>query len=260
MHRFGLKGLLAAVAALTFAASAPATAVVPAASASIDWTTFSYQLFSFGNPTPTLTMDPLTQSTSIYAQQSENAADGVGDWTTGPLSVTDGVATASATSGMLSAQFTSLPPVPGLSAQSSRSGSFVLSANSYVVFSVNVDTTINMTAPTGGAAYAWSYLSAEGQDMFGGADTQRSTTDKISWAAGLGTPVQNSGTLYATFANLTAEDLSGTINAFAQVNSYGATIVFVPEVPEPGTYMMLLAGLALLGTVAARRNALPIRS
>lgn len=251
---------LAACIAVAGLGSAHAVVATPAASATVDWSSFSYQLFSFGNPTPTLTLDSLTQNTNIYAQQSENASDGAADWTTGPLSVTDGVATASATSGMLSAQFTSLPPVPNLSAQSSRSGSFVLSANSYVVFSVNVDTTINMTAPTGGGAYAWSYLSAEGQDMFGGVDTQRSTTDKISWAAGLGTPVQNSGTLYATFANLTAGDLSGTINAFAQVNSYGATIVFVPEVPEPGTYMMLLAGLALLGTVAARRNGLPIRS
>ena len=251
---------LAACLAVGSVGSAHAVVATPAASATMDWSTFSYQLFSFGNPTPTLTMDPLTQTTNIYAQQSENASDGVADWTTGPLSVIDGVATASATSGMLTAQFTSLPPIPGLSAQSSRSGSFVLSANSYVVFSVSVDTSINMTAPTGGAAYAWSYLSAEGQDMFGGADIQRSTTDKISWADELGTPVQNSGTLYATFANLTAGDISGTINGFAQVNSYGATIVFVPEVPEPGTYMMLLAGLALLGTVAARRKSLPIRS
>lgn len=256
MHRFGLKGVLAVFAALSFATSAQAVVSLPAASASIDWTTFSFQVFGLnGNATPTFSFDAGSQSTNVYTNGPSDYAQ---DWVTS-LSATSGVAAASGSADALGAQFTSHPTVPANSATAQRYGSFTLGSNSFVVFSVNASAFIDMNVPQGGAAYAWAYLTADGPDMFGGPDTQSSSTQKLVFANGLGTPLSQSGRLFASFSNLSGGDLVGNLNAAAITNSYGGTIIYVP-VPEPGATMMLLAGLALVGTVVVRRRSIPVRS
>lgn len=256
MHRFGLKGLLAAVAALTFAASASATAVVPAASASIDWTTFGYQVFGLnGNTNPTFSFDVPSQSTNVY---NNSTGDYSQDWSS-PLSATEGVAFASASADALVAQFTSHPTVPVNNATAQRYGQFTLGSDAYVVFSVNAAASIDMNDPQGGDAYAWAYLTAEGPDMFGGPDTQSASTQKLVFANGLGNPLSQSGKLIASFSNLSGGDLIGTLNAAAITSSYGGTIIYLP-VPEPGVNMMLLVGLALVGTMVSRRRSTPPRA
>jgi hypothetical protein len=232
---------------LSSAAPSAVAVVLPPAFATVDWSSFSYQLFSFGNPTPTLTWD--YQSSTAWTSQSATVSQP--DWTT-PDSTAGGVAVASFTSSTLEAQFSAHPTVANINAEAQRYGTFTLSAQSHVVFSVPVSVYIDMNVPTGGAAYSWSYLTASGPDPFGGPDEQNSSTGKVVFAQGAGFSQTQSGLLYASFSNLTAGDLSGNLYASAIVNSYGGTIG--PPIPEPSVSLMMLAGLLLMASVSSARR------
>jgi hypothetical protein len=258
MRATGLKNFLAAFAVALFGLNAHAVAVAPTASASIDWSTFSYQVFGLnGNPNPTFSFNEGSLSTNVNTT-FPGPSDSSADWST-PLSVSSDVNFASANAGSLVAQFTTHPTVPSNSAQAQRYGSFTLGTDSYVVFSVMASASINMNTPAGGSAYAWAFLTADGPDMFGGPDTQTASTQKLVFSSGVGNPASQSGRLIASFSNLSGGDLVGTLSANAITSSYGGTIVLVP-VPEPGMPALLLAGLALVGTVVARRRATPGRA
>ena len=249
----GVRRVLAALLVLGCAGGAQAVVSVPAATASVDWSSLSVQTFGLnGNLVPTFSFDVGSQFT--YVSVNSGSSNSASDWTS-PLSVVDGVSFASSSDSTLLSQFTSHPTVPANGSSASRNGTFALGSNSYVVFSVNASASIDMNVPAGGAAYAWAYLTADGPDMFGGPDLQSSSTQKLVFAQGLGMPLEQSGKLFASFSNFTGVDIVGNLYANAITNSYGGTIVIVPGVPEPGAYMMLLAGLALVGTVVIRRRA-----
>ena len=256
MRYSSIRHVLAALVVFVGAGGAGAVVPVPspAATASIEWATFTVQWFGVnGNLDPMFSFDSGSQSTNVNIN-FPGPSDVAADWTS-PLSVAEGVSFASSSDSTLLSQFTSHPTVPANGSSASRNGTFTLGINSMVVFSVFASASIDMNAPPGGAAYAWAFLTAEGPDMFGGLDRQNSSTQKLVFAEGLGTPLEQSGRLFASFTNLSDGDIVGNLYANAITNSYGGTIVIVPGIPEPGTYAMLLAGLALLGTVAVRRRA-----
>ena len=109
------------------------------------------------------------------------------------------------------------------------------------------------SVPINGSAYAWAYLDVSGPGVFGGGldgkVAQHSVTESVSTATGLGN-VHDERTLQANFVNLTNSAMTGTIIANASVYKYG----FIPTIPEPGTYAMMLAGLGLCAFVAWRRK------
>ncbi|MCY7308350.1 MAG: PEP-CTERM sorting domain-containing protein [Rhodoferax sp.] len=254
MRYSSIRRVLAALVVFVGAGGAGAVVPSPAATASIDWATFNVQAFGVsGNSSPSFIFDTGSQNTYVNIN-FPGTSDSAGDWTS-TLSVVGGVNSASSSASTLLSQFTSHPTVPENGSSVSRNGTFTLGSNSMVVFSVFASASIDMNAPLGGAAYAWAFLTAEGPDMFGGLDRQSSSTQKLVFAEGFGTPLVQSGKLFASFTNLSNGDIVGNLNANAIINSYGGTIVIVPGIPEPGTSAMLLAGLALLGTVAVRRRA-----
>jgi hypothetical protein len=245
-----LKTIAAALCAATLALpSGIALAIVtPPATASIDWSTFSVQVFDM-DPSDSIT-SALTwnyQSTWVSADAGASVSDSAFGspplaWIS-TLSVADGVASAMANASSLNAEFSASPASLNAWAQSNRDGGFSLTANTLAIFSVDASAYIDMNAPINGSAYAWARLGADGVGPFG-TDSQHSYGDKIAWANGVGNPpVTDAGKLYATFTNLTGSGMNGTVFGFATVNRYG----FIPVVPEPETWAMLLVGVGLVG-------------
>ena len=220
-----IVGLSAALPAAAFVATPPATAF-------IDWSTFNVQLFDLD----LLATSPAIAWTNKWSYVSANSAsDSAGDWTS-PISALNGVASATADSSEVRAEFSAVPTVLNSSASIYRNGTFTLTANTIAVFTVDVSTSIDMNAPINGSAYAWTYFRVDGNGALGTADPlQHSGTESLSWANGLG-PVSDARTLQATFLNLTGNEMTGTLSAYATVNKYG----FIPVVPEPENYAMML--------------------
>lgn len=249
--------IVVAIAAL--ASSLPASSALPPppAIASIDWSSFAVALKGVDNATPGI--DWTSKTSSVYANSKSSSSQ---DWATS-INATDGVASATAYESLgggadgspLHAVFSDVPAELNSSAWLNRSGSFTLRPNTIAVFSVKASTDINMGVPLNGSAYAWAFLNVDGPGVFG-ANTQHSGVESISWASGFGNPQSDSRTLEATFLNLTAGDLTGTLTAFATVSKNG----FIPAIPEPRTYGMMLAGLGLLGFVAWRRKLVAVRA
>ena len=115
-----------------------------------------------------------------------------------------------------------------------------------MTFTVNASTYIDLPIPLNGDAYSWATFNVEGTGIFGTLD-QHGTAEKISRA--FESPSTKSGTLQVSFANLSNGEITGKLSAYTAVDSYG----FIPAVPEPETYAMLLAGLGLMGFIARRR-------
>lgn len=242
---FQAAALAAALTAL------PASAIEqPPAFATIDWSTFQFETIDT-NPADLITPSfvPLSQNAYTQANVVSFTSDSASDWETPLVSVDD---VGSATVGdSLNAQFSAAPSTLNAFAQAQRYGSFVVSGNTLVTFSVAASVGINLPVPLNGNAYAWSRLEVRGPGFFGDTENEQvSVTDKLVFADGSGVPQYQSGVLYASFFNGTSEDMTVNVNAFAQVSSYG----FIPVVPEPETYGMMLAGLGLLVAVARRRR------
>lgn len=243
---------LLSIAALSSASSA--SAAVASASASMDWNSFTYAVI---DTDPTDGIAAALNWTSKWSNVSANVESYQSassyDWAT-PISAVDGVATALASPDALTATFSSPPGTLNASAWVNRDGSFTLSAHTLVTFSVMVTTSIDMNVPINGNAYAWAQIEANGPGFDGDPNSfQKGGTGKISWANGSG-PQSDSGKINASLFNGSANDMDGSLNAFASVTSYGFNPVVTPPVPEPETYAMLLAGLGLMATIARRRK------
>lgn len=242
-----LNKIAMALSAITLALpSAGAFAIVtaPVATASIDWSTFSTQVIDV-NPLDSV-LSVLTWGTyrsEVNADAGVYADDFSSNWTAS-LSAVDGVASAAADTSSLTAQFSAAPSSLNAVAGSNRNADFIITAKTIAVFSVDASTYIDMNVPMNGGAYAWAQLQADGVGPFG-TDSQHSSGDKIAWATGIGSPVTDSGKLYASFINLTDSDMSGSVAGFSQVNTYG--VAAVAAVPEAQTWAMLVVGLGLVG-------------
>ena len=227
-------------------AALPASAAfAPPATAFIDWSTFNVQLIDVNSSGSAIAWT----SKSSYVD-TNSTSDSAGDWTSS-INALDGVASATADASVLRAEFSAVPTGLNSSAWLYRDGTFTLTANTIAVFTVDASTSIDMSVPINGSAYAWTYFNVDGNGVLDTVNpVQHSGTESISWASGLGNPVSDARTLQATFLNLTDHEMTGTLSAFATVNKYG----FIPVVPEPETYAMMLAGIGVIATIARRRK------
>ena len=235
--------LLASAGALSLTAQASMS--FTSASAFIDWTSFNVQIFDT-NMTDGITAAITWSNQSSYVR----AWDGIdtnltsGGWTT-PINIENGVASGLANSDRLVSTFASPPSGLDAYAAASRKGDFSVTANTVLLFTANADTSIDLPIPLNGSAYAWATLDAVGTN----GDTQHGTASKISWAGAFNKPEDASGLMSVYFVNVSGASITGNLTAGTSISSHG----FIPAVPEPETYAMLLAGLGLMGFIARRR-------
>jgi hypothetical protein len=231
------KTLTTLVAATVFGVSTQAHAVSPA-EASIDWSNFTITLFDL-NPldgiAPSLTWNVQTTDVRTEHPPLVSDSDSANGWTT-PISAVSNPANASADSNTLSAWIGSGSGYGNAYAR--RHGGFTLSANTLVLFSAPARAA---TSTVGNFAIASLVTSGVGAN---GTGSQSTYSDL--YANHL--PSSDSGILTTSFINLTGGNLDGGIDADASVSGSA-------PVPEPETYAMMMAGLALVGGMARRRKA-----
>ncbi|NGZ86072.1 PEP-CTERM sorting domain-containing protein [Duganella aceris] len=142
---------------------------------------------------------------------------------------------------------------------------FTLSANTKVTFSTIASAQVatsmgyNLDADQDEYAYAHMLLavsgSVAGQEQFDGQERELFATFNVR-DDGTTEGVRDSwsGLLSASFSNTSGVNAFGEMQAFVSTEGYSAVWDGVTPVPEPETYAMLLAGLALVGGVARRRK------
>ncbi len=216
-------------------------AAVPIAEASIDWTSFSYQLFDldpFDGVAPSLAWGDRGSITNT----GDGTYDYAYDWSS-PAESSNGVSVASVTESSLTVSNYGyrINNLYGSSAQ--RYGDFTLSAMTLVVFEV---------------AGSMSVAAVSNPSALAGASVQLSVSDynldpysfnySVLNVSNYDALLSKSGVLTTSFANITGAALTAQMGAYVQL------YVSAP-VPEPHAYGMLLAGLAVVAPLTRRRCA-----
>lgn len=213
-------------------------AVAPIAEANIDWTSFSYQLFDLDpldGVAASLTWDIQGSGTTTNVWNPGSTSD----WTSTAQSTND-VSVASATESALNVSYYGYQ-YDYLGSSTYRYGSFTLSAMTLVVFTVDGSVSLaGVTDPSANAG-GWVQLSVNDDDSvptsYSYSELYLSTYESV---------LNKSGVLTTSFVNLTESGKTAQMGALAQL------YVNAP-VPEPHTYGMMLAGLAVMAQVARRR-------
>lgn len=206
-----------------------------ASNAALDWRSFAVSTsdpgFAF------IRYDGLF-GTTVTAFTTDFAAD----WTT-PVAAGDATtsATASAASLAVSIDTPSGASFAPRSADVTRAGSFNLDANSAVTFSVNASAATNTGTGTDPTNTAFASLSAIGGD----AGFYLASID----LTGNGLAQSRSAPLSFTVSNTTGSAITGFLAAEATLTNAAVT---VSPVPEPATFALMAAGLALIAGPGAR--------
>lgn len=132
------------------------------------------------------------------------------------------------------------------------SSSFTLSPFTAVIFQGTATTAATTTAPYDGLHPEWAYgdVQINGSLSYGNNNQSASASFSAYSDNTSGTFYAESGPLALSFINPTGNAVNGSL--YGAVQSYGYS--YAAAVPEPETYAMLLAGLAVVGTLSRRRQ------
>ena len=158
------------------------------------------------------------------------------------------------TSGLMTT--TTAAALPNMAGTSVQAADF---SNGQYIFTVNATmgaaTTASFTSATGGLAYAGAASNGMGYNFGGVLPVTNTAAIGASQNFFFLTPVQNArsnytGTSVTQFANATGGAATWTLAANGTL-TYAAAVA---PVPEPGEWLLMLSGLALIGFIATRRK------
>ena len=247
MSKLSSSLLACCLAGLSLTSHAQST---PDARAAIDWSSFSLQLFDLN------TLDGVTphfrwtsQTSSAFVQDATlgSVSDGSPDWSTQAIALSGAQRGVAGTS-LIEASVSTRQTFEATSI-ATRSGYFVLSANTVAVFNAASSLSVVSDSQSETSAFAQAYLSSYAIDSNGKIATQRSFSEFVAADDGSRPPIAG-GTLAVSFTNATALEANGVFEANVHVFGSNAS-----PVPEPHAIGLLLSGLALTTGLARRRRA-----
>lgn len=238
------------------------------ATASLDWNQLQVSVTGVDGNVPTVTFSDEYSSLSSSAytprEGSEYNTKSIYDWTSTIAANAEATATtfadAAASPLSFSANAQSMgddngyPYWDNSSASSSGNRSENFSFDGPGVLTVTIPYTLNITGgetfdywnSTSASVYASAYFS--GSDENGNYDSSSNASFSLSSYYGNSPDSQSGNLVFGIFA---AGPGSGSLNfnINASTGDY-----YVPAIPEPESYAMLLAGLGLIGMIARRRS------
>lgn len=241
-----------AALALALASTATAASAAVSGSAFIDFTSFSYNVVDtdLGDGiTPTLSFEEGESAATIFSNNWNNNL--FSGWEPGmtPASTISGSAsgasvlnsdTSMQAQGSLASASASLHR---LTAESTKSAQFSLSGPGAVVFKVNYSLSSSDNDVHD------SFFASVNASIYGSVSFEDGTDSYFGSQQSSFYPETRSGTLKATFYNE-----SGNANGYLSLTT-GADLGQTAPVPEPSEYLMLLAGLGVIGYAVRRRQA-----